>query len=169
MLICASSTTEVHPFTFHCIFLVSFAITLLFTPACTCIDVFAVVDWINHLMDELMLLFCVCHIIWCVVVVNMLFVRVPTCLPSRGGDVMVYAFDIKWLLFCSCACLCLYGPFNCISFHEFSQQLSAFSLCSSSLISVLLVLSTKSLIVKVSFSPDIIRSGWLGWKHQLTN
>ena len=34
-------------------------------------------------------------------------------------------------LFCSCVCFCLHGPFNCISFHKFSQQLSAFSLCSS--------------------------------------
>ena len=33
-----------------------------------------------------------------------------------------------FLSFCSCVCFCLYGPFNCISFHEFSQQLSAFSL-----------------------------------------
>ena len=41
-------------------------------------------------------------------------------------------------LFCSCVCFCLYGPFNCISFHKFSRQLSAFSLCSSGLISALL-------------------------------
>ena len=34
-------------------------------------------------------------------------------------------------LFRSCVCFCLHGPFNCISFHKFSQQLSAFSLCSS--------------------------------------
>ena len=39
-------------------------------------------------------------------------------------------------LFCSFVFFCLYGPFNCISFHKFSQQLFAFSLCSSSLISV---------------------------------
>ena len=45
-------------------------------------------------------------------------------------------------LFCSCVCFCLYGPFNCISFHKSSRQLSAFSLCSPSLISDLLVLST---------------------------
>ena len=37
---------------------------------------------------------------------------------------------------------CLYGPFNCISFHKFSRQLSAFSICSSGLISAVLVLST---------------------------
>ena len=30
-----------------------------------------------------------------------------------------------------------YGPFICISFHKFSRQLSAFSLCSSDLISAL--------------------------------
>ena len=48
-------------------------------------------------------------------------------------------------LFCSCVCFCLYDPFNCISFHKFSQQLSAFLLCSSGLISALLALSTISL------------------------
>ena len=63
----------------------------------------------------------------------------------------------------------IYGPFNCISFPEFSWQLSVFSLCFSGLISALLVLSTKYLSTKVSFSPDIIPSGWLGSKHQMTN
>ena len=72
-------------------------------------------------------------------------------------------------LFCSCVCFCLCGPFNCISFHKFSRQLSAFSLCCSGLISSLLVLSSVYLFMKVSFSPDIIPSGWLGSKHQLTN
>ena len=62
-------------------------------------------------------------------------------------------------LFCSCVYFCLYGPFNCISFHRFSQQLSVFSLCSSGLISVILVLSTICLCMKASFSPDIIPSG----------
>ena len=71
-------------------------------------------------------------------------------------------------LFCSCVYFCLYGPFNCISFHQFSRQLSFFWLCSSGLISALLVLSTLCLFMKVSFSPDIIPSGWLGSKHQLT-
>ena len=28
--------------------------------------------------------------------------------------------------FCSCFCFCLCGPFNCISFHKFSRQLSRF-------------------------------------------
>ena len=65
--------------------------------------------------------------------------------------------------------LCLYGPFNRILFHKFSRQLSAFSLCSSSLVSALLVLSTVYLFVKVSFSPDIILCGWLGLKHQVSN
>ena len=71
--------------------------------------------------------------------------------------------------YCSCIYFCLYGPFNCISFHKFSQQLCIFSLCSSGLISALLVLSTLYLFMKVFFSPDIIPSGWLGSKHQLTN
>ena len=51
----------------------------------------------------------------------------------------------SFFLFYSCVCVCLYGPFNCISFHKFSRQLSAFSLCSSSLIFALLVLSAISL------------------------
>ena len=56
-----------------------------------------------------------------------------------------------------------------ITFHEFSRQLSAFWLCSSGLISALLVLSTVYLFMKVSPSPDITLCGWLGLKHQLTN
>ena len=44
--------------------------------------------------------------------------------------------------FCSLVYFCLYGPFYCISFHKFSRQLSAFSLCFSGLISAILVLST---------------------------
>ena len=72
------------------------------------------------------------------------------------------------LLFCSCVCFCLYGPLNRISFQKFSRELSAFSLCSSGLISALLVLPTICLFVKVCFSPDIILGGWLGSKHQLT-
>ena len=37
---------------------------------------------------------------------------------------------------------CLYGSFNCISFHKFSRSLFVLSLCSSGLISAILVLST---------------------------
>ena len=72
-------------------------------------------------------------------------------------------------LFCSCVCFCLYGPFNCISFHKLSRQLFAFSLGSSGLNSALLVLSTIYLFMKLSLSPDVILCGWLGLKHQLTN
>ena len=62
-------------------------------------------------------------------------------LPSRGGDVAVYVFDINQpslftpffpILF---LCLfCLYGPLNCISIHKFSRRFSVFSLCSCGLI-----------------------------------
>ena len=38
--------------------------------------------------------------------------------------------------FSSCVCICLYGPFNCILFRKFSQQLFVFSLCFSGLNSV---------------------------------
>ena len=78
-----------------------------------------------------------------------------TSLPTPFYSVLVY--------------FCLYGTFNCISFHKFSRQLSTFSLCSSGLLSALSVLSTIYLFVKVSFSPDIILCGWLGLKHQITN
>ena len=71
-------------------------------------------------------------------------------------------------LFRSCVCFCP-CPFNCISFHKFSEQLSALSPCSSGHNSALLVLSTIYLFMKVSLSPDIILCGWLGLKHQLTN
>ena len=96
--------------------------------------------------------------------------------PSRDGDVVVYVKDIKTpteladsISFCSRVDFCLSGPFNRISFHKFSEQLSAFSLCSSGLISALLVLSNICLFMKVSLSPDRIPSGWLGSKHLLTN
>ena len=71
--------------------------------------------------------------------------------------------------FCSCVYFCLYGLFNCISYHKVSRQLSAFSLCSFGLISALLVFSGRYFFTKVSFSPDIILSGRLGLKHELTN
>ena len=80
-----------------------------------------------------------------------------------------------FLLFCSCACFCLYGSFNCISFHKFSRQLPAFSLCSSGLISALLVLSTSQFctqVIKSQFSkiyqisPD---TNSHKTKHTLTN
>ena len=98
---------------------------------------------------------------------------VPAGSPSGGGDVTVHVWQnpaelAHSFLFCSCLCFCIYGPFNCISFQKFSRQLSAFPLCSSGLISALLVLSTIYHFMKVSLSPDIIPSGWLGSKHQLT-
>ena len=71
-------------------------------------------------------------------------------------------------LFCSCVYFCLYGPFNCISFHKFSRQLSVFWPRSSGLISALPVLSTIYLFMKVSFSSNIIPSVWLGSKQQST-
>ena len=65
------------------------------------------------------------------------------------------------LFVCSCVCFCLYGPFNCILFHKSSRPLSAFSLCSTGLISALLVLST---IYLVSLSHDKVTNlcGLLG-------
>ena len=72
----------------------------------------------------------------------------------------------SFFFFCSCAYFCFYGPFNCISFHKFFRQLSVFSLCPSGLTSASLILSTTDLLMKVSFSPDIIPSGLLDSKYQ---
>ena len=44
------------------------------------------------------------------------------------------ACPLLFFKFCSSVSFCLYSPFNCISFHKFSRQLSAFSLCSSGLV-----------------------------------
>ena len=63
------------------------------------------------------------------------------------------------ILFCSCVYFCLYGPFNCISFHKLSRQVSAFSLCSSGLKSALLVFSSVYLLMKVSLGPVLILCG----------
>ena len=91
---------------------------------------------------------------------------VPAGSPSRGGDITVYVPDKHqpslpppFFLFCSCVCFCLYSPFSCISFHKFSRQLSAFSLCSCGLISAVLDFSTLYLFMKVSLSPDVILCG----------
>ena len=107
---------------------------------------------------------------------------VPMISPPRGGDVTVYVWHkpselAHTFLFCSCVYVCLHGTFNCISFHKLPRQLYVFWLCSSGLVSALLVLSTVCLFMKVSFSPDIIPCGdwalntneltncWLTWKH----
>ena len=93
--------------------------------------------------------------------------RVPTNSPSREGDVAVFVWHnprelARSLSFGSCVYFCVYGPFNCISFNKFSRQLSAFSLCSSGLTFVVVVLSTIYLFMNISFSPDVIPCGWLG-------
>ena len=113
---------------------------------------------------------CCCLLLWIPCCRQM----VPTGSPSHGGDVPVYVWYkptqlAYFFLFCSCICFYLCGTFNCISFHRFSWQLYTFQLCSSGLISALLVLLTIYLFMKVSFSPGIIHCGWLGSKHQLTN
>ena len=76
------------------------------------------------------------------------------------GMLCVYVKDMNqpslptlFFLFCSCVYFCLSGPFNCISFHKLSGQLSALSLCSSCLNSAILVFSTICLFMKIYLSP----------------
>ena len=92
--------------------------------------------------------------------------------PSRDGDVTVLVWHkpaelAHSFLSCSCVHFCLCGLSTV--FHSINSPDSSrlFLLCSPGHISTLLVLSTIHLFMKVSFSPDIIFSGWLGLKHQL--
>ena len=92
---------------------------------------------------------------------SLFLLYVPAGSASRGRDVAVYVFDVTQpslpapiFLFCSRVCFCLCGPFNCISFHKFSGQLSAFSLCYSGLISALLGLST--IYISLWKSPSVL-------------
>ena len=90
---------------------------------------------------------------------------VPAGSPSRGGNVAVYVFDMNQSSFpipfysVSVSISVFMALSTAFLFHKFSRQLSAFSLCSSGLISALLVLSTRYLFMKISFSSDIILSG----------
>ena len=128
---------------------------------CVCVCVCACVRMFVHMCVRVHLYVRVC--MW--LSFSLSLSLVPTGSPSRGGDVMVYVHSF---LSHSCVCFCLYGPFNCISFHQFSRQLFAFSLRSSGLI---LPYWFFQLYVSlwVSLIPDIILCGWLGLKHQLTN
>ena len=93
------------------------------------------------------------------------FIKVPTGSPSRGGDVAVCVFDMNqpslptpfWSALVSVSVLmALSTVFHIILFF---RQLSAFSLCSSGLISALFVLSSTYLFTKLSLSPDKIICG----------
>ena len=76
-------------------------------------------------------------IIWYIIISwSILCTKVPTCSPSCGGDVKV----------------CVLGPFNYISFHKFSWQLSTFLFCCPSLISTFLVHLTFYPFIKVSLN-----------------
>ena len=69
---------------------------------------------------------------------------------------------VRSILFCSCVYVCLYGPFNSISFHTFSRHLCICSLCSSGLISTILVLSTTYIslcLLQPKYNPK--RLNWL--------
>ena len=99
---------------------------------------------------------------------------VPEGWPSCGGNVAVYVFDINQpsLLAPFYSALVSVSVFRILStvfLYLNSPDNSAFSLCSSDLISAVLVLSTRYLVMKVSFSPDIILCGWLDLKHWLTS
>ena len=88
---------------------------------------------------------------------------VPAGSPSHGGDVTVHVKDTNQPNLPTPFHSILVSIFMALStvFYsiKFSRQLIVFSLCSSGLISVLSILSTRYFFMKVSFIPDIIPSG----------
>ena len=92
--------------------------------------------------------------------------QASTCRPSPRAPLHVLGMLrlmptelVHSFLFRSYVSFCLYGPFNCISFLTLSRKLSAFSLCSSGLISALLIPSTIYLFMKISLSPYTVLCG----------
>ena len=92
-------------------------------------------------------------------------IAVPTGSPSRDGDVTVYAFDINqpslptpfYSVLVSISVFMALSTVFC-SINSLDNSPLSHSVFSG-LISVLLVLSTVCLFIKVSFSPDIILCG----------
>ena len=78
-----------------------------------------------------------------------------------------YGNNCTFSTFCSDVYFCLYGPFNCISFHKSSQQCSAFSLCSADLNSALLILFIYICLCESLPSPAMIHNGWLRSKTHI--
>ena len=99
---------------------------------------------------------------------------VPTGSPSRGGDVVVYIFDINQpslptpfhsVLVSVSVCMALQTVFHSMNSP---RQLFAFSLFFRSYIGLVGPFNY-IFLHKVSFNPDVVLCGWLGLKHQLTN
>ena len=107
--------------------------------------------------------------------ISLITASVPTGSPSHGGDVAVYVFDINqpslptpfyFVLVSASVFMALSTVFHSINSSDNS-------LLSDSVLPVLFLpcwpFHRQYLFMKVSFSPDVILSGWLGLKHQLTN
>ena len=93
--------------------------------------------------------------------------------PSWGGDVTGMSKTNQPSLHTPFySVLVSISVFKALLFHKFSRQLSFLTLCSSRLISALLVLSIIYLFTKVSFSLTMIQSLVVDWAlntNQLTN
>ena len=84
----------------------------------------------------------------------------PAGSPSHGGDVAVYVSDINHPSLSTAFCSVLMSIFVFMPIElYFIPYIFGFSLCSSGLISALLVFSNIWLFMKVSFSPDVILCG----------
>ena len=101
------------------------------------------------------------------------WVMIPVGSPSHGEDVTIYVCDINQPslptpLYSILVSISVFMALSTV-FHSINSPDN----CPLSH-SVLLVLSLpywsfQLSLMKVSFSPDVIPSGWLGSKHQLTN
>ena len=85
-------------------------------------------------------------------------------LTSRAGDVAVDVFDINQpslsaSFYSLLASFSVFMALSTVFYSITSPDNSPLSHCSSGLLSALLVLSTRYLLMKVSFSPDLILRG----------
>ena len=100
---------------------------------------------------------------------------VPADSPSRGWDVTVYVSDMNQPslptpFYFVLVSISVFRALSTVFYSINSPHNSPLSLSVLSVLSLpYLSFQPLYLFMKISFSPDIIRSGWLGLKHQLIN
>ena len=78
----------------------------------------------------------------------------PTVVESPRAHLHVVGTSLPTPFYSVLVSISVFMALSTVLFHKFSRQLSAFSLCSSCLNSVLLVLSAVYLLMKVFLSPS---------------
>ena len=111
----------------------------------------------------------------CMTLVLCSIIRVPAGSPSRGGgfcDLRPWHKPAEFahsFLFCSCVYFCISCPFNCIPFHKILPTILCFLTLFFPFYFCFIGPCNYVSLYESLPNPDIIRSGWLGTKHQLTN